>query len=139
MEWKKILSEAGYRLSQPRCTVMRILEDNSLPMTPLAIYQQAIELDLPVGLVSVYRALELLKALGLVTEVYMENGDQGFVPNSSGHTHHIVCKECHQVIEFIGEEDLSSLFERVHQETGFEVNGHLLQLFGLCPACQKGP
>jgi len=48
-----------------------------------------------------------------------------------------VCQNCHQAIAFAGSEDLSSLIQRVEKETKFKVSDHLLQLYGICPDCQK--
>ncbi len=40
-------------------------------------------------------------------------------------------------MEFSGGEDLSSLVNRIQTETGFTIDGHMLQLYGLCPNCQQ--
>jgi Fur family ferric uptake transcriptional regulator len=48
-----------------------------------------------------------------------------------------VCRECGKAIEFNGAHDLTKFLDRIQRETGFIINGHLLQLQGLCPECQK--
>ena len=137
MDWQDKLSEAGYRLSQPRKIVMAVLNAARVPLAPLAVFKKAQEDGYQLGMVSVYRTLNLLASVGLVTHVYFDDGNQGYVLASGGHFHHIVCKTCEQVIEFAGAEDLSALVARVQQETGFHVSDHLLQFYGLCPDCQK--
>src|SRR5690606_4814679 len=137
MSWQDVLSEKGYRVSVPRRFVMQLLEANGQPMTPLEIYQALSQSGRTLGMVSVYRALELLKELGLVCVVYNPDGSPGYVAGSGGHHHHILCQRCHQAIAFAGSEDLSSLIQRVEEETKFCVSDHLLQLYGICPDCQK--
>jgi Fur family ferric uptake transcriptional regulator len=137
MDWQDKLTNAGYRISQPRCIVMEVLSSAKVPLAPLAVLKRAQSASLCLGMVSVYRTLDLLTKLGLVTLVHLEDGSQGYVLASAGHHHHIVCRSCEQVFEFSGTEDLDELISRVQQETGFEVSDHLLQLYGLCPACQK--
>ena len=137
MNWQDVLTENGYRVSGPRKLVMQVLESNAQPMTPLEIYQELSQSGRDLGMVSVYRALELLTELGLVCVVYNPDGSAGYVAGPGGHHHHILCQKCHQAIAFAGSEDLSSLIKRVEQETNFRVSDHLLQLYGICPDCQK--
>ncbi|MFZ3070824.1 MAG: Fur family transcriptional regulator [Anaerolineaceae bacterium] len=136
MNGQTILSQAGYRLSEPRKCVMQLLESADTPLSPLAIYRMLTSQGYRLGLVSVYRTLELLGSLGLVTIVYQPDGGSGYMNATGGHHHHILCQGCHKAIEFSGSEDLTELIQRVEGETNFQVNGHLLQLYGLCPECQ---
>ncbi len=137
MNWQKVLADNGYRVSGPRRLVMQLLADSVQPMTPLEIYQALSQSGRDLGMVSVYRALELLTELGLVCLVYKPDGSAGYVAGSSGHHHHILCKKCHCAITFAGSEDLDSLVKRVEAETKFRVSDHLLQLYGICPECQE--
>ena len=69
MNWQDVLTRNGYRVSGPRKLVMRMLESHAQPMTPLEIYQELSQSGRVLGMVSVYRALELLTELGLVCVV----------------------------------------------------------------------
>jgi Fur family ferric uptake transcriptional regulator len=53
-----------------------------------------------------------------------------------GHHHHLVCTGCGTVADFTGC-DLAALEKRVAGETGFVVDGHILELVGLCRDCQN--
>jgi len=137
MRWQEVLSKNGYRVSGPRKHVMRLLENSEQPMTPLEIYQALSKSGIALGMVSVYRALELLTELDLVCVVYNPDGSAGYVAGADGHHHHILCQNCCRTIVFEGSENLSDLIERVEAETKFRVSDHLLQLYGLCPDYQK--
>ena len=137
MNWQHILTQNGYRVSGPRKLVMQALQNNAQPRTPLEIYQALSQSGQTLGMVSVYRALELLARLGLVCMVYNPDGSAGYVAGEGGHHHHIVCQECHKAIAFAGSEDLGSLIQQVEQQTNYRVRDHLLQLYGICPACQN--
>jgi Fur family ferric uptake transcriptional regulator len=89
------------------------------------------------GLVTVYRTLALLAELNLVRRVHRDNGCHGYVLASPGHRHTLICQGCDQAIEFSGEDDIHALIDRVESETGYQVDDHLLQLSGLCPACRE--
>ncbi|MEL7637705.1 MAG: Fur family transcriptional regulator [Anaerolineaceae bacterium] len=137
MDWKAILSQKGYRLSEPRKRVMALLESAKVALTPQQIHQELQQKDCELGLVSVYRTLELLTKLELVTVVYDPQRNPGYILSTTGHHHHIVCQECHKALEFSGSNDINELVHRVEEETLFRVSDHLLQLFGLCPDCQQ--
>ena len=137
MDWKTVLSQAGYRLSEPRKRVHQILESTDQPLTPLQIYQEFEKGGYLPGLISVYRTLELLTQLGIAVRVYTSDGNVGYLAASLGHHHHILCQNCHRAVEFDGSEDLGAWFSQVEKQTGFVVNDHLLQLYGICPDCRE--
>lgn len=137
MDWKATLSQKGYRLSEPRKRVMELLETAEVALSPQQIHQELQQNDCELGLVSVYRTLDLLTKLELVTVIYDPQRNPGYMLSTTGHHHHIVCQECHKALEFSGSDDINDLVQRVEAETSFQVRDHLLQLFGLCPECQQ--
>ncbi len=137
MNFQEALNQEGLRLTHPRKVVMSILEDSSVPLSPQTIFQCAVEEHEDIGLVSVYRTLEVLSDMGLVRRVHGRDDCHSYVLASPGHHHHLVCRECEKAVEFSGAEDLASLMDRIERKTGFKVDGHLLQLYGLCPECRE--
>ena len=131
------LNRSGLRLTHPRRVVMSVLEAASIPLSPQSIYQRSLNAQEEIGLVSVYRTLDLLTELGLVRRVHGHDECQGYVLASPGHHHHVVCRQCEAAVEFTGMEDLSALVDRIQEQTGFTIDEHLLQFYGLCPACQE--
>jgi len=136
MDWQTFLSKAGYRLSEPRKRIMKLMEMADKPLNPLAIHRLLREQGVHLGLVSVYRTLELFFSLGLISQVFQPDGLVGYLPVSFGHHHFIVCQNCHKAVEFLGSEDMQELIQRIHTETHYQVRDHLLQFYGLCPECQ---
>jgi Fur family transcriptional regulator, ferric uptake regulator len=131
------LNRSGLRLTHPRQVVMSVLEAASIPLSPQSIHQRSLDAQEEIGLVSVYRTLDLLTELGLVRRVHGHDDCQGYVLASPGHHHHVVCRQCEAAVEFTGMEDLSPLVDRIQEQTGFTIDEHLLQFYGLCPACQE--
>lgn len=137
MDWKTTFSQKGYRLSEPRKRIMELLESAEVALSPQQIHHELQQKGCDLGLVSVYRTLELLTKLELVTVVYDPQRNPGYMLSTTGHHHHIVCQECHKALEFTGSDDIDELVHRVEAETSFQVYDHFLQLFGLCPDCQQ--
>jgi Fe2+ or Zn2+ uptake regulation protein len=75
--------------------------------------------------------------LDLVRRVHGQDGCHGYVLASPGHHHHLICRKCGKAVEFTGSGDLSDFIERIEKKTGFAIDEHILQLYGLCPQCQE--
>lgn len=138
MNLQNKLNQEGLRLTRPRRAVMEILKCAKVPLSPQSIHQRSLETDEEIGLVTVYRTLDLLAELGLVRRVHGHDECHGYVLASPGHHHHLICRNCGKAVEFTGEGDLAAMLDRIHHQTGFDIDEHLLQLYGLCPECQEG-
>ena len=131
----KTLKRAGYRLTRPRLAVLQVLHENNEGLNPEEIRQRGREAYQPLGLVTVYRTLEILDKLGLVRRVHSEQRCQRYAIASAAR-HYLVCRSCHCVLEFPCE-GLEPLIASVCSRTGYTVTDHLLELSGVCPSCQN--
>ncbi len=133
--WKSTLHQKGYRVTQPRLQVMSILANSDTPLTPQDIYQLTLKLDSPPGIASVYRTLETLDALGLIQQIHQPGGCHAIYPAIEGHKHLLICTSCGQMRVVEGNEGISAYISRIEGETGYLVEEHWLQLFGICRTC----
>lgn len=131
------LRQAGYRLTKPRLAVLRVLQENDGYLSPAEIHERGRALCPSLGLVTVYRTLETLDELGLARRVHGQGNCHGYARANSTCGHYLVCYRCGQVTEFPCQ-GIEGLIEAVRQRSGFTVEGHLLELVGLCPTCQLG-
>jgi Fur family ferric uptake transcriptional regulator len=129
------LHQAGYRITQPRQAVIRALLEDGSHARPAEVHARARHHCPTVGLVTVYRTLDLLSDLGLVRRIHTEDGCHGYATVSRGHHHHLICRNCGATVQFEGC-DLTLFLEQVGRDTGYCVDDHLLELIGLCQACQ---
>jgi Fur family ferric uptake transcriptional regulator len=90
---------------------------------------------LGVGRATVFRTLEALDELGAIERIDLPNGGHAYVGCEPAHHHHVVCSRCGRTNE-IRDTDLQRVVRRVARQTGYRVDEHRLELFGLCPACQ---
>ena len=85
-----------------------------------------------VGMVTVYRALDLFSALGLVRR--LDLGDGPRYELAEDHHHHLICEGCGSVEEF---EQCPLDPERLPRVGGdFEVRAHSLEVYGRCSSCR---
>ncbi|MGD8623602.1 MAG: Fur family transcriptional regulator [Anaerolineae bacterium] len=129
------LSEAGYRITRPRQAVIRALQEDAGYASPAEVHLRAREHCPTIGLVTVYRTLDVLSELGLVRRIHAQDGCHGYALAAVGHRHHLVCRQCGAAVEFEGC-DLSPFLARVGRETGYAIEDHLLELVGLCATCR---
>ena len=126
--------QAGYRLTQPRLAVLQVLREDDGCLDPKEIYQRGKAICDSLGLVTVYRTLEILTELGLVRRVHSEQHCHSYA-SAMGDRHYLICTRCHRVVEFPCD-GLEDLIREVQRKTGYDVTGHLLELSGLCPDCR---
>ncbi len=84
---------------------------------------------------TVYRTLDLLKELGLVTEIALGDGCVRFHPAEKGHHHHLVCQKCGKMID-LPESALAQLEAALYDMYQFKADLKHMAVFGLCSQCQ---
>ncbi len=134
--WLNELQQSGYRLTNSRQTVVEVMADSDRALSPMELYDLARVRHKGLGLVTVYRTLEKLEEMGLIQRVHQPQGCQAFIAAFQGHQHMILCSGCGRV-QFFDGDNLDALIQAVNRETGYQVQEHWLQMFGLCGHCQE--
>jgi Fur family ferric uptake transcriptional regulator len=135
-EWLNCIRNSGYRLTQPRRAVVDILSQSDQALPAIPIFDLARKSYPSIGLVSIYRTLEMLESLDLIQRVHQPDGCHAYIAAFTGHQHLLLCQDCGATFVFQGD-NLESLFSRVEKESGYQVSDHWLQLFGTCTKCQS--
>jgi len=130
------LSEQGYRLTPQRMMILSAIENGDGHISADEIYAQVAAKYPQVNISTVYRTLELLKRLELVTDTDFGDGRLRYHPADKGHHHHLVCTECGAVID-LDESVLSSVKDVLLREYGFLADLRHLAIFGRCANCNK--
>jgi len=130
------LSEQGYRLTPQRMMVLSAIENSDNHISAEEIYAQVVAKYSHVNISTVYRTLELLKRLGLVTETDLGGGRVRYHPADKGHHHHLVCQECGRIID-LDESVLSSVKSMLLREYKFSADLRHLAIFGHCANCSQ--
>ena len=131
------LKERGYKLTPQRRAVLQVIVNSRDHLTPATLYER-VRQDYPnIGLVTIYRTLEILTKLGFICETHAGGSCRNYViRRPSGHHHHLICSGCGAVINFT-DCYLAELEQRLSKETGFEIESHLLEFLGYCRNCRK--
>lgn len=129
------LRRADTRVTPARAAVIEALAGEE-HLTAPEIVARVTTLAPAVSRASVYRALDLLTRLGICQAATMGGVVARYTLAPTGAHHHLVCVVCQKALDFerCGAGDL--LIE-LEARTGFRIHGHLLEAYGLCPACQN--
>jgi len=69
-----------------------------------------------------------------VCRVPLEDGSVRYQRSEGEHHHHLVCRGCGSVAEF-SDPELDQRIQQQARDHGFELEGHSLELYGLCRRC----
>ncbi len=130
------LSNLGYRLTPQRLMILSAIENSDSHISAEEIYAQVRARYPQVNISTVYRTLELLKELELVTEISLGDGRVRYHCMGKGHHHHLVCQRCGEVID-VEESMLNRLWDEIGQRYDFRVDMKHLAFFGLCARCRE--
>ena len=130
------LRQHGYKLTPQRRAVIQTIASSQDHLTPAAIYEKVHQDHPGIGLVTIYRTLDMLAKLELICELHAGGSCRSYTISAPGQHHHLICSNCGEVIDFTGY-DLTELEQRLSRETGFEIEGHLLEFIGRCQNCQQ--
>lgn len=130
------LEEAGYRVTSPRRAVAELIGARRGHFTADELLTDSRARRLGVTRATVFRSLEVLAELGLVERLDLPTGEHAFVACDTAHHHHIVCSSCGRTTE-VDDNGLEGVAAAVARQSGYRVETHRLELFGLCPACQE--
>ena len=131
----EILAGAGVRTTAQRATVLAELAAERDDVTAQELHERLRARGERLGLATVYRTLRLLAEAGVVDALSHHAGELCYRWCGDEHHHHLLCSECHRVVELIDCE-LDPWLERVSREHGFVTTGHRLEVSGVCPDCR---
>jgi len=129
------LRQRGYKITPQRRSIIGAIIGANEHLTPTAIHEK-VHLEHPsIGLVTVYRTLEMLAELGLICETHAGGSCRSYLMRRPAeHHHHLICSDCGKVIDFT-DCGLGELERKLTEETRFKISGHLLEFLGQCREC----
>lgn len=128
------LKATGVRMTPQRHAILEYLLSSMSHPTADEIYK-ALEKDFPnMSVATIYNNLRLFKEAGLVRELTYGDASSRFDANMSDH-YHIICRRCGKITDF-KYPPLIEVEEEAARKTGFQVDSHRMEVYGLCADCQ---
>jgi Fur family ferric uptake transcriptional regulator len=128
-----LLRASGDRITTSRRAVVEALLAGDHHVTADEVASRVADRNPEVHRATVYRTLDRLQELGVVTHVHLGHGPSTFHVNDRPH-HHAVCSSCGSVVE-VPLTALEDLAAQLREEHGFELSPQHFALSGLCRSC----
>lgn len=127
-----VLERHGYRTTEPRRVVLKTVLRQRRPFSA----EQIVDCLPSISRATVYRTLEIMASVDLLTRLLQPGGHPAYVVGKPGHRHHLVCSQCGYVVAFTAC-PVEPVVSELTRDTDFAIQGHHLEIFGLCPTCQS--
>lgn len=128
------MTDVGQRRTRQRAAVQQLLSQTDDFRTAQQIHAQLRAHGDSVGLTTVYRTLAILAQAGDVDVLLAEDGEARYRACSSGHHHHLVCRNCGFTVE-VASDSVEKWAARTAERHGFTDISHTVEVVGLCPTC----
>ena len=133
VEWEQKLRRGGYRITPQRQLVLESVERLGHG-TPEEILNEVQRIATGVNLSTVYRNLDVLEEVGLVTHAHIGHGSPTY-HSVDDHVHiHLVCDQCGKV-ESIDAAIADPFLDELRGRTGFVTDVSHVALHGTCSSC----
>jgi Fur family transcriptional regulator, ferric uptake regulator len=132
--WDEQLRARGYRVTPQRQLVLEAVEQLG-HATPEEIGAQVQQTARGVNISTIYRTLELLEQIGMVTHTHLTHGAPTYhLATASDHVH-LVCRECGRITE-VNPAAVAPLTTVLEDQYGFETEVRHLTVDGRCKECR---
>jgi len=130
-----VLRSRGKRITTQRSLLLDLIRESHGHLDAGEIYRRARAKDPRISLSTVYRNLNLLKDLGVITELHLDEEHHHYELREEAEHYHLICSNCDRVLEF-DSSSMGALIEQTGAEGGFLIEHVHIDLVGLCQDCR---
>ncbi len=132
MDIREELKSLGIHYTNQRADILKVFKASDKPLTVQVLYDALDGIDLS----TIYRTLELFENKDLIRKTELKEPLSNIYEyKKDAHSHHLICVICKEIL-LIDECPLSDYEKTIMKNTGYLINDHQLNLYGICPACQ---
>jgi len=129
------LNAGGYRMTGQRRALADLIEELDGHFTAAELEAVARERRLGISRATLFRVLDLLAELQVVERLDLPSGEHAYVPCARSHHHHVICSRCGRTTE-VEDCGVGEAVAEIARRSGYKIDTHRLELFGLCRHCQ---
>lgn len=128
------LKSHGIRVTPQRAIILDSIESFSGHFTADDVYASVQKISSYINIATIYRTLELLTELDIVTEADMGGSATHYALRTHGPHHHAICRTCGHSFEFPCDL-LTPTIEGLHDRFHFIADARHIVIFGWCAQC----
>ncbi len=135
------LKKKGYKFTPQRKAILEVVSENvGKHLSSEEIYDLVKIKNPEIGLATVYRTVQLLVELDILSKLNLDDGFVRYEMNDHDggehHHHHLICSQCGHIDE-VKEDLLESIEKEIEMKYEFQIRDHKLKFFGLCKSCKE--
>ncbi len=131
----QFLRQQGYRLTPQREMVVLAILDQEGHFTAEEVYRQVRRQSEAVNIATIYRTLDLLCDLGILTAFQVAGEPLRYERADSPSHHHLICRQCGTMID-LPDQVLHPLQEMLLDQYNFAAEFRHIAISGLCAHCR---
>jgi len=128
------LKSGGIRMTPQRYAILEYLMESYSHPTADDIFRALSPQYPSLSVATVYNNLKVFLDAGLVRELTYGDDSSRFDADMSDH-YHVNCTKCGMIVD-LDHHPVKEVEQAAAALTGFNVLGHRLEIYGLCPTCQ---
>ncbi|MDP6100281.1 MAG: transcriptional repressor [Dehalococcoidia bacterium] len=128
------IRSSGHHITPQRLVILDVLKGSNGHASADEIHSHVRSRCPKLHISTIYRALDMLKRLGLVTETALGDGKLRYHLHVKGYHHHLICEKCGRVEE-MDEATFTPLKAALKRKHRFHADLRHLAIFGRCQAC----
>ena len=137
--FEALLKEKGYKLTGQRQIIWNVmLESLGEHLSPKEIWEIARQKDNTLGMATVYRALQIMDELGIITSFDKKDEFSKYelVDREERRIHpHLICVRCGKIIGVAENLFIGDPIIKIHNEYKFEIEDIRVKCYGICDEC----
>lgn len=131
------LNNVGLKATGPRLKVLQIFHaSEQRHLSAEEVHRRMVEAKSDVGLATVYRVLNQLTEVGILSRSMFDAGKAVYELQQGQHHDHLICLECGRVDEF-SDDVIEERQRSIAASSGYALAQHQLALYGYCPKCRN--
>lgn len=130
------LRQRDFRITPQRIAILKAFLQSQDHPSVEQVYEE-VRVNFPTtSLATVYKTVNLLKEIGEILEICFSGGGRRYDGNKPYPHPHLICTRCKKIID-----PKISLLDQITAEvtkaTGYRIESHQVELYGVCPSCQN--
>lgn len=133
---RELIANIGLKVTPQRIAMIKELYQGKKHVTATELYRRVKARAPNVGLATVLRFLKQMVTCGLATETRIGGAPARYEIQLHGHHDHLTCVRCGKICEFHNK-SIEELQIKIAEHFGFQLEYHVLELYGICFECSQ--
>ncbi|MGY5862114.1 MAG: Fur family transcriptional regulator [Candidatus Thorarchaeota archaeon] len=130
-----LLRKNGYKVTPQRLAICEWVLSSEDHPTAEQVFEKVSKQHPAISMTTVYHTLDMLKEIGLVSDMGFNSQPSRYDPNTSAHVN-VICQRCGKIWDYQSE-SMQTLWNRLVSEIEVQPIGQRLDVYVICDNCKS--